>query len=74
MKMQELRHPLTRAMYGLEPDSDLVRVTDGNKSGLYTKTGVWVSGDQFDVDPEMCLWVGGPNPAESYGSSYRQLG
>lgn len=71
--MQELRNPLTGAIYGLDPETHLVRVTDQGKSGLYTMTGEWRSGDIFDVCPEMCVWVGGPNPVDTYGTSYRQM-
>jgi len=71
--MKEIRHPHTLATYGIDPDTELVRVTDKGKTGLYTMTGEWRSGDVFDVDPQMCLWVGGPNPANRYAGSFRQL-
>ena len=71
--MQELRHPQTLAIYGKDPETGLVKVTDKEKVGLFTATGKWRSGDIFDVSPQMCLWVGGPNPVGSYGTSFRQL-
>jgi hypothetical protein len=71
--MRELRNPLTLAVYGVDEDTGLVRVTDKDKSGLYTMHGEWRSGDVFDVCPHMCGWVGGPNPTEQYSNSFRQM-
>ena len=71
--MKELRNPLTLAVYGLDEATNLVRVTDRGKVGLYTASGEWRSGDIFDVCPQMCLWIGGPNPVGAYSSSYREM-
>jgi hypothetical protein len=71
--MLELRHPLSLATYGVDPETGLVKVTDKGKIGLFTMKGEWRSGDVFDVDPEMCVWVGGPNPVSSYGTSFKSL-
>lgn len=73
--MQELVNPLTRAIYGVDPDTGLVRVTDKNQVGLFTAKGEWKSGDVFDVCPHMCMWVGGPNPerGSAYTTSFRQI-
>lgn len=71
--MQELRDPRTLAIYGLDPETGLVRVVDKDRSGLYTVSGQWHSGDVFDVSPLMCIWVGGPNPVPKYGTSFRQM-
>jgi hypothetical protein len=54
------RHPFTNALY--EHDGEgVVRVTttDG-RTGRYRRDGSFVDGDQFDVDPQMCGWIGGP--------------
>lgn len=59
--MKELRHPLTGAIYGIDPEHEgLVKVEDGARIGWFTYQGVWRKGDIFDVDPELCIWVGGP--------------
>jgi len=71
--MQELRHPQTLAIYGIDPATGLIKVTDKEKVGLFSVNGEWRSGDIFDISAQMCLWVGGANPVTSYGSSYRQL-
>jgi hypothetical protein len=71
--VKELRHPLTLAVYGIDEETQLVKVTDKEKVGLFTIKGEWRSGDVFDVCPQMCLWVGGPNPVSAYGTSFRQM-
>ena len=55
-----LRHPITGALY--EPDgTGAIRVTlpDG-RAGVYAGDGRWVSGEKFDIDPQMCVWLNGP--------------
>lgn len=71
--MKEIRHPHTLAIYGIDAETGLVCVTDKGQRGLYTMQGEWRSGDVFDVDPQMCVWVGGPNPVRAYAGSFRQL-
>ena len=71
--MLELRHPVTLAVYGVDSETGLVKVSDKGKMGLFTIRGEWRAGDVFDVSPHMCLWVGGPNPIGTYGTSFRQL-
>ena len=58
--MQELRHPLTEGLYGLDPETGLVRVEEHGRVGLFDFHGEWRSGDKFHPDPEMCNWIGGP--------------
>lgn len=53
------RHPLTGAIYESLPDGR-VRVTDGERSGVYALDGSRVEGDALDVDPHLILYVGGP--------------
>jgi hypothetical protein len=71
--MKELRNPLTLAVYGIDEETKLVKVTDKHRVGLYTANGEWQSGDVFDVCPHMCQWIGGPNPVGVYGTSFRQM-
>jgi hypothetical protein len=73
LSMKELRNPLTLAVYGLDEETGLVRVTDQGKVGLYTAKGEWHSGEFLDVCPHMCSWIGGPNPVRAYGTSFRQM-
>jgi hypothetical protein len=73
IRMRELRNPLTLAIYGIDEETKLVKVTDKGKVGLYTINGEWRAGDIFDVCPRMCQWVGGPNPVGAYSTSFRQM-
>lgn len=55
-----IRHPITGALY--EPEgTGTIRVTlkDG-RAGTYGGDGRWVSGEKFDIDPQMCVWLHGP--------------
>jgi hypothetical protein len=36
-----------------------VKQTDG-RVGRYRRDGSWIDGQLFDVDPQLCGWVGGP--------------
>ncbi len=37
----------------------MVKQTDG-RAGRYRRDGSWLDGQVFDVDPQLCNWVGGP--------------
>jgi hypothetical protein len=70
---QELRHPFSGAIYGVDASTGLVRVEHGGKVGLYTFQGRWQSGDEFDVDPEMCNWVGGARVDAKYDKPFKSV-
>jgi len=71
---KELRHPLTRDLYGVDTATGLVRVTQvQGRSGLYTSSGEWRSGDEFDVDPCLCVWVGGPRADANYDKPFKSV-
>lgn len=53
-----LRHPLTGARYEAE-GPNAVRVTDGDRQGLFDRTGNWIEGDLRQCDPQMCIWLTG---------------
>jgi len=55
-------HPFTRALYEQDGHGN-VRVTLGDTSGLFTQRGVWIEGELFEADPQLCGWVGGPKVA-----------
>lgn len=52
------QHPLTRADYQAE-GPNAVRVTDGDKSGLFDRFGGWIEGELRQCDPQMCIWLAG---------------
>lgn len=54
----DAQHPLTRARYEAQ-GPNAVRVTDGDRSGLFDRTGGWIEGELRQCDPQMCIWVTG---------------
>jgi hypothetical protein len=56
--MTKLRHALTGAEYEAE-GPNLVRVTDGNKWGLFDRYGGWLEGEIIQCDPQICIWLTG---------------
>lgn len=57
-----LHHPFTRALYE-RADEGHIQVTDGERRGLFTAGGEWISGDLRECDPLLCNWVAGPQVA-----------
>jgi len=60
--MLGLVHPFSRALYEQTGDGN-VRVTSGDRSGVFTVRGVWIEGELYEADPQFCGWVGGPKLA-----------
>ena len=52
------QHALTRAEYNAE-GPNVVRVTDGDKWGLFDRFGGWIEGELRQCDPQMCIWLAG---------------
>ena len=53
-------HPFSKAVYeGDETGVVLITQKDG-RVGRYRRDGSYLSGEVFDVDPQLCNWVGGP--------------
>ena len=47
-----------------------VRVTDGDREGIFAPDGSWVSGELRECDPQMAVWVTNePPPQDKTGSS-----
>ncbi len=57
--MHGIRHPFTRALYERDDDGNIV-VTDGDRHGVFTGEGRWISGELRECDPQLCGWVAGP--------------
>ena len=51
-------HPFTGALYKQEDGN--IRITSGDKSGLFRTDGSWIEGELRECDPQMCNWIGGP--------------
>jgi hypothetical protein len=60
--MKGIRHPFTNALYEQDGEGH-IRVTDGERNGVFTTDGRWLSGDLRECDPQLCGWVGGPQIA-----------
>jgi hypothetical protein len=53
------KHPFGKAVY--EQDGNgRVRVTEGDRTGVFEANGTWVEGDVYFADPQMCNWIAGP--------------
>ena len=58
--MHGLRHPFTGDLYE-EDGARVVRITTADgRVGRYRPDGSWISGERFDADPQLCVWIGGP--------------
>lgn len=56
--MRSIRHPLSGAIYDLNSDGT-VQVEKDGRSGVFRADGSYVSGDIYNADPQMCVWIGG---------------
>ena len=52
-------HPFSKAIYEVDETGAVQITTVEGKMGRYRRDGAWMSGDVFDVDPQLCNWVGG---------------
>ena len=57
--MLGIRNPFSQALYEQDGEGNIL-VTDGERSGLFTSEGRWLSGDLRECDPQLCNWVAGP--------------
>ena len=55
--MNGIKHPFSGALY--EPEAGAVRVTLGDRDGLFTAEGRWISGELREADPQLCGWAAG---------------
>lgn len=56
MKTGPIRHPFGDVMYQLNSNGE-VEVNDGNRQGVFSRRGEWISGTLREADPQMCVWV-----------------
>ncbi len=62
--MPQLKHPISGAIYTLQDDG-LVEVDNNGLKGRFRFDGQHVSGELRIADPQMLVWLGGPQlPAE----------
>jgi hypothetical protein len=53
------RHPFTKYLYEQDGEGNVL-VSDDSRSGLFRPDGSWISGEIFEADPQMCVWIAGP--------------
>ena len=58
--MNGAKHPFTGAVYEQDLHGHIVVTTKEGRSGLFTRWGVYISGELEECDPQLCNWVGGP--------------
>jgi hypothetical protein len=62
-------HPFDNVLYQLTEEG-LIRLTDGDRTGLFQQDGQWIEGEIRQCDPQMCVWVGNrPDPAQVQSDS-----
>ena len=57
--MLGILHPFSKALYEQDGHGN-VRVTDGDRIGLFQADGAWIEGDLYECDPQLCDWIAGP--------------
>jgi len=57
--MYGVRHPFSKAIYEVDETGAVMVTTKDGRVGRYRRDGCHLGGEQFDVDPQMCNWVGG---------------
>ncbi len=56
--MASITHPFDPdTLYQMDDDGN-IRITNGNRVGIFTPKGVHISGDIRQADPQLCVWVG----------------
>ena len=57
--MPQLKHPISGAIYTLQDDG-LVEVDNNGLKGRFRFDGLHISGELRVADPQMLLWLAGP--------------
>ncbi|MDR7157102.1 hypothetical protein J2W40_003950 [Sphingobium xenophagum] len=55
--MPMLRHALSGTEYHDNGDGTVLVVGKNGKTGVFTRSGEWISGERRTADTEMCRWV-----------------
>lgn len=61
--MASSTHPFDpQTLYEVTLDGN-IRLSNGNRVGIFTTEGNYLSGDIREADPQLCVWVGNnPDP------------
>lgn len=57
--MHGVMHPFSKAVYEVDESGAVLITTTDGRVGRYRRDGSWLDGETFDVDPQLCNWVGG---------------
>ena len=57
--MNGVMHPFSKAVYEIDESGAVAITTTDGRTGRYRRDGSWLGGEVFDVDPQLCNWVGG---------------
>jgi hypothetical protein len=57
--VRTIQHPLSGALYDLTAEGFVQVTTRSGQVGLFDRDGRWQSGDVFQVDPHLCVWIAG---------------
>jgi hypothetical protein len=55
-----LVHPFSKALYEQDGEGNLRITMPDGRVGRARLDGSYLDGDVFDIDPQLCGWVGGP--------------
>ncbi len=58
--MNGAKHPFSGAIYEQDGQGHVLVTAKDGRAGLFSRYGVWVSGELEECDPQLCNWVGGP--------------
>ncbi len=51
-----ISHPFDGSRYELMDDGT-IKITDGERQGLFQRDGQWISGEIRQADPQLCVWI-----------------
>ena len=60
--MRGIVHPFSKALYEQDGEGN-IRVSKDGQSGIFAVDGRHLRGEIRECDPQMCVWVGGPQMA-----------
>ena len=55
--MVMMRHPLSGTEYYRNDDNTVRVVGKNGVEGLFTRNGIWISGERRTADPALCQWI-----------------
>ncbi|HKT74045.1 MAG TPA: hypothetical protein VJQ47_14235 [Steroidobacteraceae bacterium] len=55
--MVMMKHPLSGTQYYRNNDQTVRVVGKNGAEGVFTRRGVWLSGERRTADPALCQWV-----------------